>query len=447
MRFNFLEKYKRDFDAIPARKKAAIKVFGTIGIVILLLIMLKGFSDDNNVDRKADTDNSIKLREDNYVKEKWLGEAERNMRTMEKRIKELEGRLQKQGGLIEKQKSDRFSKPSKDKGSDQDILAQIKDRIKSAPVKKPNWDNLELPQNVEGENTVEQYKKRKSESQVPNSAPPVSGKKEKQGANKAGNATKSGGREVQGRSVQKGSSIGSISVADAAHNIAGGKNDNATYDVYVPSGSFVKGMLLTGLDAPTGAKAGSSPHPVLLRLQDLSFLPNEVQQNMMGCRVLGEGYGELSSERAYMRLVNLSCVERDTGRVLDMNVKGFVADSDGKIGLRGRVVSKQGMFLAQTLKAAFVEGIAEGFNTAQDTIVTTSEGTVSTPSIDNFGDGFKKGTASGLSEAAESLSEFYLDMAEEIFPIIEIGAKRHVTIVFTQPISGKLDQKYKEKKG
>lgn len=90
--------------------------------------------------------------------------------------------------------------------------------------------------------------------------------------------------------------------------------------------------------------------------------------------------------------------------------------------------------------AAFVEGVAEGFSQSQQTIVTTDSGTVSSNEIDNFSDGFRTGFASGASDAAKKLSDFYMDLAEDIFPIIEIGGQRHMTLILTEGIDIKFNK-------
>jgi conjugal transfer pilus assembly protein TraB len=45
-------------------------------------------------------------------------------------------------------------------------------------------------------------------------------------------------------------------------------------DSYIPAGSFVKVVLLNGIDAPTGSKGKGNPYPVLMRVLDLAQLPN-----------------------------------------------------------------------------------------------------------------------------------------------------------------------------
>ena len=52
--------------------------------------------------------------------------------------------------------------------------------------------------------------------------------------------------------------------------------------VFTSFGAFFEVQLLMGLDAPRG-KAKSSPSPILFRIQNLAWLPNEVKQNVLGC--------------------------------------------------------------------------------------------------------------------------------------------------------------------
>jgi conjugal transfer pilus assembly protein TraB len=211
-----------------------------------------------------------------------------------------------------------------------------------------------------------------------------------------------------------------------------GTNYSETENFYTPGGSFFKVSLLTGLDAPSGPSSRGQPHPLLLRIQDLSWLPNELRQNVTGCFVMCEGYGDLSTERAFIRGLNIACVNKENKNVLDEPLVGYVADTDGKLGLRGRVVSKQGSYLARALVAAFIEGVAKGFDTSVSTTVVTGGGVVTTDEIEGFSDGFKKGMSSGISKAAKELSDFYLEGAEQLYPVIEVNALRHGTFIITE---------------
>jgi conjugal transfer pilus assembly protein TraB len=140
---------------------------------------------------------------------------------------------------------------------------------------------------------------------------------------------------------------------------AAGAGEARTVSTFLPV-SFTRGTLLGGLDAPTGGQSQSNPHPVLIRLSDNSVLPNRFRGEYRDCFVIAAGYGDISSERAYLRTENLSCVRAD-GAALEVKIQGSVYGEDGKVGMRGRLVTKQGQMLANALLAGVVSGIGQGW--------------------------------------------------------------------------------------
>lgn len=197
---------------------------------------------------------------------------------------------------------------------------------------------------------------------------------------------------------------------------------------YLPSGSFVQGILLSGLDAPAGVTASKEPHPVLIKLSDLAVLPNRARLDIKDCFIVGEGYGDLSSERAYVRTTTLSCVKAN-GQSLDTPLKGFVAGEDGKVGLRGRVVSKQGQFLAKALVAGFAEGLSDVFKLSASTVSVSPLGSTQTIDPERA---LEAGALSGTGRALDRLAQHYINMAERLFPVIEIDAGRKAEVVVLQ---------------
>jgi conjugal transfer pilus assembly protein TraB len=197
---------------------------------------------------------------------------------------------------------------------------------------------------------------------------------------------------------------------------------------FLPIG-LVKAKLLGGLDAPTAGAAQSSPLPVFMRLEDLAWLPNHWRGNVKDCLVTAAGYGDLSSERAYFRLEKLSCVRQD-GRVLEQNISGSVYGEDGKLGLRGRLVTKQGQILANALLAGVVSGIGRGVVYQSSTVGTTALGTVVTDP--DPGMEYQSGIGQGVSNAMDRLAQYYIALADKTHPIIEIDAGRLVDLGFTK---------------
>lgn len=221
---------------------------------------------------------------------------------------------------------------------------------------------------------------------------------------------------------------GSTSPVQSSTPPADSKTAPKTTQNYLPSGMFGQAVVLSGLDAPTGGQAQSNPHPVLLQLRDLAILPNRYRYDWKQCTVVGAGYGDLSSERAYIRTESLSCVSKD-GKVMDVKIKGYIAGEDGKAGMRGRVVSKQGQALGNALLAGVVSGIGTGI---EKTTQVQSVSAIGTTATTKPGDEFKAGIGSGIGKGVDRLANYYITLAEKMFPVIEVDAGRIVDIVLTQ---------------
>lgn len=199
---------------------------------------------------------------------------------------------------------------------------------------------------------------------------------------------------------------------------------------YLPP-SFMEATLLSGLDAPAISKGEGHPVPCLLRIKAPAILPNKVKANLKGCFVIGEGLGNLASERADVRIVSLSCVDKKGRAVIDQRVKGFVVDTDGKIGLRGRVVSKMGSVIARAMLAGFVSGLSNVLGTSTYTWSVSPEGALVVPKT---GEVLKSGIASGIKSAADQLVQFYMELARQTIPVVEVLPVRTVTVVISEGV-------------
>lgn len=209
---------------------------------------------------------------------------------------------------------------------------------------------------------------------------------------------------------------------------ASDKDEKTSAENYLPAGTFMRVVLLAGLDAPTGGQAQNNPHPVLMRVLDPAQLPNRYMADMKDCVVTANGYGDISSERAYIRTDRLSCIDQKGGAV-DVSLKGYVAGEDGKAGMRGRLVSKQGQALANAFLAGIGSGIGQAFKESSSTVSTSPLGSTSTVTD---GKELQAGLASGVGSAMSQLSKYYIKLAEQVFPVIEVDGGRVVDVVLTR---------------
>lgn len=200
------------------------------------------------------------------------------------------------------------------------------------------------------------------------------------------------------------------------------------YSGFLPAGAFAPVALLNGLDAGTSSATQANPLPVLMTITDQATLPGAAKYSVKSCFVLGTGYGDLSAERVYVRYSRMSCVDKSDRLVLSADVSGYLVDSDGKIGLRGKVVDRQGAKLGKAVLAGFAQGLSGAFGQAQG--ITTTSAIGATTSIGGS-DALRAAGLNGAQSAAQQLAQFYLKEAQAIFPVITVDAGRTGTIVFT----------------
>ncbi len=199
----------------------------------------------------------------------------------------------------------------------------------------------------------------------------------------------------------------------------------------IPAGSFGQAVLLSGLDAPTGGLAERNPHPVLLELIDNGNLPNRYRHRVKQCRVIGSGTGNISDERAYIRLERLTCVLKN-GDIISEVATGTITGEDGKNGLRGNLVTKQGQLIANAFWAGSLSNIGGAIAQSYTSVATSATGTVSTLDPSKV---LESGVASGVGGTMEKIADWYFKRAEETYPIIEISAGRIVNLFLTEDLA------------
>jgi conjugal transfer pilus assembly protein TraB len=193
-------------------------------------------------------------------------------------------------------------------------------------------------------------------------------------------------------------------------------------DLQIPAGSILSAFLLTGVDAPTGTRASSQPVPVLMRIKKDAIMPNYAFADVRDCHLLGSAYGDLGSGRVNIRGEVVSCVLRDN-TAIEGSVKFFVTGEDGKNGIKGTVVSRSGRVFAAAAGAALAQGLVASLDDS------------SSESVFVGGSGDSGGAIDGASAGFDLLTEYYIDLAEQTFPVIEITNGRWVDVVLTEMLT------------
>ena len=206
---------------------------------------------------------------------------------------------------------------------------------------------------------------------------------------------------------------------------------------YIPAGSYVEAKVTSGVDAGIGISAEADPRQVLLRLTGRVVSAGIAEDytssdQLMGCTVLCRAIGDISSEKAYLNTVVLSC--SDKNHYIELPIKGFIS-SMGKAGIRGEVVSREGDMVLNS----FLAGIAGGFGSG---IATYSQPTSILYSSGNLISGEQKakdiglrGLGNGISNSSERLSDYFIKRAEQYQPVISINEGTEVYIVLQEGFS------------
>lgn len=228
--------------------------------------------------------------------------------------------------------------------------------------------------------------------------------------------------------------------ADGTRLAAGNADVGDALMQFIPAGTIINGVLLSGIDAPTSGMAQKQPVPALMRVGTLAFLPNNVRQDLRACHIILSGYGVLSSERANLRSETLSCIRNDGG-VIETPIDGFAAGADGKQGLRGTLVTKQGSQIARSLFAGFIAGFANIMKPTQIPAINTTGGT--SWQMPDVGNALQAGAMTGVGGAANDVAKFFLDTAKEMHPVVEVPSETPITVILLRGTTLALGQKPK----
>jgi len=201
-------------------------------------------------------------------------------------------------------------------------------------------------------------------------------------------------------------------------------------DHYVPAGCFARGVLTSGVIASTSVGSSANPQPVHIQLTNYGNLPRRFRTDIKECFVIGSSYGDLASERVFMRLEKLSCVERKTGEVIELTVDGYVAGEDGANGVRGILVDRSGPAMRNAFIGGFVGGMGNFFSSQQTTPMSIVGGGIANINPMTSQHLLQAGAGKGVGNAMEKFADFYVKRAEQLQPVLEVEPGRIFDIVF-----------------
>jgi hypothetical protein len=180
---------------------------------------------------------------------------------------------------------------------------------------------------------------------------------------------------------------------------------------YIPEGTYFTGHLLGGLALSTGLNAPDEhATPISLKLMNRLDPQGRLTTNLsplnkmhlQNCRIMGSAYGDLSSERAIIRLEKMIC-EQD-GIYVTSKIAGQIFGSDGLNGIKGTIIATSSKHIKNAAIGGLISGIA-GAAKGQDSSIIGTSGLIQTQ---------KKGTKNllggsalqGASNAGDKIADY-----------------------------------------
>lgn len=197
-------------------------------------------------------------------------------------------------------------------------------------------------------------------------------------------------------------------------------------DTYVPAGTFAKAVMIGGADASAAVNAQSNPSPMLFRIIENGTLPNHQKSHLKDCVVTAAVVGDISSERGLIRLESVSCTFPNK-EIVDQSVEGTIFGAEGKNGVRGRPVWREGALLQRAFAAGALSGISEGISQTYTTNSISPQGNVATIQPSKIA---QVGLGKGVGKAMDKLADYNIQRAEQYHPVIQLNAGAVVDVVF-----------------
>jgi len=201
---------------------------------------------------------------------------------------------------------------------------------------------------------------------------------------------------------------------------------------YIPEGTYLDGILVTGISVSTSLATRENPTPVTFRVTGSGNLSKDFKTDVKQCKVTGSSYGDLSSERAIIRLETMTCGDKNTGDITTTKIAGIVYGDDGFNHIKGDVVQTSDKFVKNAMLGGILSGFSQNMK-GMDQFAITGLGAISTQKK-SAGDMLSSSGLSGVSSAAEKIADYYLKQAESMSPVLQVPGGVKVNLSFTKGV-------------
>ncbi|WP_457749115.1 TraB/VirB10 family protein [Sulfurimonas sp.] len=226
--------------------------------------------------------------------------------------------------------------------------------------------------------------------------------------------------------------VSPVSINISTLNMDDNKTDVSKKDlIFTIMPGFTKGTIVTGADVPTLAAGKNNPKPIWISISGDTIIANNDTLDVGECLLQASATGDFASGVAEIRLSQISCsATDDAGQKWKIfsKIKGWVYSENGKYGVSGRIVGKEGEIIKKAIPLSVLQGAIKALGNVGGgggATLPTATGGASASSD------FQSGAGAGAGKALNKLSDYYLKILSSLNPIIEVKAGREVTIAFS----------------
>ncbi len=224
---------------------------------------------------------------------------------------------------------------------------------------------------------------------------------------------------------------------------------------WVPPASFMPIKLLSAGEFPTGGAGMKNPLPVFAVPKGRTIIPGGKRiKAFERCSFILSGMGDISTSRVYMRLKEIICIDSvREKKITRIQGKAIVVDPYGLPGIEGEIVRREGQYIAYSMLASFLEGIAEMSKllSAQFFLPFYPQFTFGGIPTTQFPGGFgglplpgqgrlnqsnviQIALGEGVARAMERLANYYVSLAEKVMPVVLVPAGVNAYLFFEDEV-------------
>lgn len=215
--------------------------------------------------------------------------------------------------------------------------------------------------------------------------------------------------------------------------VAVAKTEDEIKNGFHVSTGLTQVYMVTGAYAPAFSDSNSEPLPVLMESEGNILMPNDTYGSVNKCFLLGSAKGNMNSETADIRLVSISCLLDDGKYRIEGSINGWVIGENGIPGVPGELLHKNGAWIAKTFVSGFLETFSSALVASAGPKINLGGSTSNTGTTvgvsDAIGANALSAGAGGVSTVFNKLGDYYLKMAEQIFPVIEVKGGRNINVL------------------